>query len=74
MVAPDGMGGLDAFHVVTGRHPDIGQHGLRGEPPYGVAQLLRVPHGSDDIDLPGILEQPTGALTNEVVVLGEYYA
>ena len=70
----DGVGGLDALHVVAGRHPDVGEHGVGREPPDGVAQLVRVPDGSDDLDLAGVLEQPPGALADEVVVLGDDHA
>jgi hypothetical protein len=69
--ASDGMGGLDALHVVAGRHPDGGQYCLWSEPPDRVAQLFRVADGGDDVDLAWILGQPAGALANEVVVLGE---
>jgi hypothetical protein len=45
------MSGLDALHVVAGRHPDVGQHCLWSEPPDRVAQLVRVADGGDDVDL-----------------------
>jgi len=43
--------------VVVRRHPDVGQHGLRSEPANRVTQLIRIAHGGDDVDLPGVLEQ-----------------
>jgi hypothetical protein len=40
VLAPDVVCGLDAFQMVTGRHPDVGQDRVRTEPAYRIAELV----------------------------------
>ncbi|GAA3076462.1 hypothetical protein GCM10020000_72380 [Streptomyces olivoverticillatus] len=74
VVAADGVGRGDAFGVVARRHPDVGDDGLGPQPFDGVEEFGGVAHGRDDRDVPGVLQQPTGALAHQVVVLGDDHA
>jgi hypothetical protein len=64
----DGPGGLDALHVVTGRHSDIGQHSVRAESAYRIEQLARITNTGYDLDLPGVFQQTAYAFADQIVV------
>ena len=71
MLGTDGAGGLDALHMVTRRHADIGKNSARAESPDRIEQLARITDAGHDLDLPGVFQQPAYAFAYEVVVLGD---
>jgi hypothetical protein len=74
MVLPDSLGRFDALGLVTGRHPDVGQDGVGFQLSDRDEQFAGVPDAGQHVDLAGVLEQPPGALADEVVVLGDHDA
>ena len=71
VLGTDGAGSLDALHMVTGRHADIGENRAWGESPYRIEQLARITDAGYDLDLPGVFQQTAYAFAYEVVVLGD---
>ncbi len=59
---------------MTRRHPDVGDHHVRGLAIDGLEQGVEVPADRGDLE-PGLgVEQPSDALADEVVVFGEHDA
>jgi hypothetical protein len=53
----DSASGLNALHVVTGRHANIGQNSARAQSPDRIEQLPGITDASQDLDLPGVLQR-----------------
>ena len=67
-------GGLDPLVGVTRRHPDVGDHDVRGLAIDGLEQRVEVPADRGDLE-PGLrVEQAPDAFTDEVMVFGEHDA
>src|ERR1700682_3019759 len=55
MARPDLMCRIDALHVVTRRHPDVGDDGVWQQAIHCVDELLRRTDCGHDLDLAGVL-------------------
>jgi hypothetical protein len=53
----DSASGLNALHVVTGWHANIGQNSARAQSPDRIEQLPGITDASQDLDLPGVLQR-----------------
>ena len=69
--APDLLGRLDALLAERRRHPQVGEHGIRGVRRDGREQADRLLGHVDDLDPVDLGQQRGGALAHEEVVVGE---
>ena len=72
VVLPDRVGRVDSFDLVAGGHPDVGEDRVGPELPDRGEQFVAVADAGEHVDLAGVLQQPAGALADEVVVLGDH--
>jgi hypothetical protein len=62
---------LDAFELVAGRHPDVGEHGVGAQLVHRGEQFVAVADAGQHLYLAGVFKEPVGAFADQVVVLGD---
>jgi hypothetical protein len=71
MLRTDPFRRRDAFIGVARRHPDVGQHGVRGGLLHRADQRRRVVRHRHHVDLLDLRQERGEALTNQEVVIGD---